>query len=64
VGCKPCSAIGAGGGNRAHDVLLGAAAATLTSIFVQVRWPYGVDYLALAGRAISDDRFVRERIVP
>ncbi|MGA7120151.1 MAG: DUF4833 domain-containing protein [Polyangiaceae bacterium] len=35
--------------------------ATLTSVFVQLRWPFGVDSLLISGRA-SDGRLIRERI--
>jgi hypothetical protein len=34
----------------------------LTSIFVQLRWPFGIDHLVLAGRALADGRLVHERV--
>jgi hypothetical protein len=42
--------------------MIGGTAAALTSVFVQLRWPFGVDYLELSGRAITDGRVVRERL--
>jgi hypothetical protein len=42
--------------------MIGGTAAALTSVFVQLRWPFGVDYLELAGRTIPDGRIVRERL--
>jgi hypothetical protein len=42
--------------------VIGGAAAALTSVFVQLRWPFGVDYLELSGRTIPDGRVVRERL--
>jgi hypothetical protein len=30
--------------------------------FAQLRWPLGVDYLVLTGRAIADGRILRERV--
>jgi hypothetical protein len=41
---------------------IGGVPASLSSVFVQLRWPFGVDYLLLAGRAIADGRFVREQV--
>jgi Domain of unknown function (DUF4833) len=38
--------------------------ATLISVFVQLRWPFGVDHMVLAGRAPSDGRVVLERLEP
>jgi hypothetical protein len=38
--------------------------ATLTDIHAQLRWPFGVAYLQVSGRALSDGRAVSERIVP
>ena|SRR5579859_5096822 len=43
-------------------VMIGGTAAALTSVFVQLRWPFGVDYLELSGRALPDGRVVRERL--
>ena len=42
-------------------VAIGGVPATLASVFVQLRWPFGVDSLLLSGRA-SDGHAVRERI--
>lgn len=38
--------------------------ASLTGVFVQLRWPFGVDSLILTGRALDDGRAVRERLRP
>jgi hypothetical protein len=46
---------------RAKTIIDGIPA-SLASVFVQLRWPFGVDHLVLAGHAIEDGRFVRERI--
>lgn len=52
---------GAGCAATAKMMIEGNAAA-LTSVFVQLRWPFGVDYLELSGRAIPDGRRLRERL--
>jgi uncharacterized protein DUF4833 len=36
--------------------------ASLSSVFVQLRWPFGVAYLVLSGSASSDGHMVRERL--
>jgi hypothetical protein len=36
--------------------------AALASVFVQLRWPFGVDYLQLAGRSLSNGHPLRERL--
>lgn len=41
---------------------IGGTAASLTSVFVQLRWPFGVDYMVLSGRTGTDGRVVRERL--
>ena len=41
---------------------IGGTASLLTSVFVQLRWPFGVDYLLLSGRSSADGHFVRERL--
>ena len=41
--------------------MIDGTAASLTSVFVQLRWPFGVDYLLLSGRA-ADGRELRERL--
>ena len=38
------------------------APAALASVFVQLRWPFGVDSLLLSGRALSDGHPLRERL--
>jgi Domain of unknown function (DUF4833) len=38
------------------------APAALTNVFVQLRWPFGVDYLLVSGRATADGHVVRERL--
>jgi hypothetical protein len=43
-------------------VMIAGTPASLSSVFVQLRWPFGVDHLELSGRAISDGRVVRERL--
>jgi hypothetical protein len=42
--------------------VIGGAPATLGSVFVQLRWPFGVDHLELVGRRQSDGRALRERL--
>jgi hypothetical protein len=42
--------------------VIGGTAATLTSVFVQLRWPFGVDHIELSGRAGSSGRVVSERV--
>jgi hypothetical protein len=42
--------------------MIDGTAASLTSVFVQLRWPFGVDYLLLSGRAATDGRPVQERL--
>jgi hypothetical protein len=36
--------------------------AALASVFVQLRWPFGVDHLLLSGRSLSDGHPLRERL--
>jgi hypothetical protein len=43
---------------------IGGAPATLASVYAQLSWPFGVAYLTLAGRGLSDGREVREQVVP
>jgi len=38
------------------------APALLASVFAQLRWPFGVDYLLLSGRSLADGHVVRERL--
>jgi hypothetical protein len=44
--------------------VIGGTPASLTRVFAQLRWPFGVDYLELTGRSLSDGRPVRERLAP
>jgi hypothetical protein len=44
------------------SVFIGGTAAALTSVFVQLRWPFGVDYMVLSGLAGADRRLVSERL--
>jgi hypothetical protein len=43
---------------------IGGVDAILTNVFVQLRWPFGVESLTLWGRAGRDGRVIRERIAP
>jgi hypothetical protein len=36
--------------------------AALESVFVQLRWPFGIAHMVVAGRALADGRELRERI--
>jgi Domain of unknown function (DUF4833) len=56
------AAAGAQGCVATARAMIGGTAAALTSVFVQLRWPFGVDYLELAGRSIPDGHPVRERL--
>ncbi len=38
--------------------------AELTSVYAQLGWPFGVAYLIVSGRRLTDGREVRERVVP
>ena len=38
--------------------------ATLANVYAQLKWPFGVDYLLLQGRAVGDGRILRERLSP
>jgi hypothetical protein len=46
------------------SLVIGGTPATLTSIHVQLKWPWGVDYLLLTGRALNDGHVVSEHLVP
>jgi hypothetical protein len=46
------------------SLVIAGTPATLTSIHVQLKWPWGVDYLLVGGHALSDGHSVSERIVP
>jgi hypothetical protein len=41
--------------------VIGGVAAALTNIFVQLRWPFGVEYIVISGRS-ADGGVVRERV--
>ena len=43
---------------------IGGQPAALASVYAQLKWPWGVDYLMLSGRALSDGHAVRERLEP
>jgi hypothetical protein len=43
---------------------VGGVSAILSSVFVQLRWPFGVSSLTLLGRTIDDGRPVREKLRP
>ena len=42
--------------------MIDGAPAALTSVFVQLRWPFGVAYLTLSGRGTLDGRVLHERV--
>jgi hypothetical protein len=42
--------------------MIGGVAADLTSVFVQLRWPFGIDGIVMSGRADGDGHAVRERL--
>jgi hypothetical protein len=46
------------------SLVIAGTPATLTNIHAQLKWPWGVDYLLVSGRALSDGHAVSERIVP
>jgi len=46
------------------ETVVGGASASLTSVFVQLRWPFGVASLTLRGRALDDGRPLREVVHP
>jgi hypothetical protein len=48
----------------AASTYIAGTPAALTSVYAQLGWPFGVAYLMLSGRGLSDGREVRERIVP
>jgi hypothetical protein len=43
---------------------VGGVPASLWSVYVRLRWPFGVDSLTLAGRALDDGRIVEEKLRP
>jgi hypothetical protein len=44
--------------------VIGGMPASLTRVFVQLRWPFGVDYVLLSGRSLVDGQPVQERLSP
>jgi hypothetical protein len=55
--------VDAGGSCVAHATAsIDGIQATLTSVFVQLRWPFGVDHLLLRGRALADGRALHEKL--
>jgi hypothetical protein len=44
------------------STVIGGASASLDSVFAQLRWPFGVAYLELSGRALTGGRALRERV--
>jgi len=51
-----------GGCEATASTVIDGAPATLSSVFAQLRWPFGVDYLMLSGRSLADGRVLRERL--
>ncbi len=45
-------------------MVIGGGQASLASVYAQLKWPFGVDYLALRGRRLADGRAVEERVTP
>jgi hypothetical protein len=43
---------------------IGGAAASLRSVYAQLRWPFGVDHLVLSGRSLANGKAVEERVAP
>lgn len=56
------TAPGEGGCTATARAVIGGVAADLTRVFLQLRWPFGVAYMELSGRAATDGRLVRERL--
>jgi hypothetical protein len=48
----------------AATTTIGGRPATLESVFVKLRWPFGVDHLVLVGRSVADGRTLQERVSP
>jgi hypothetical protein len=51
-----------GGCEVTATTVIDGAPATLSSVYAQLRWPFGVDYLMLSGRSLTDGRLLRERL--
>lgn len=56
------STVGAATCTARATIPIGGVPASLGRVFVQLRWPFGVDHLMLEGRASGDGRVVRERV--
>jgi hypothetical protein len=46
------------------STVIAGVRASLTRAFVQLRWPFGVDYIVLSGRSLADGQPVQERLSP
>jgi hypothetical protein len=42
--------------------VIGGMPASVANVFAQLKWPFGVDYLVLRGRALADGRALQERL--
>jgi hypothetical protein len=51
-----------GGCEVTATTVIDGAPAVLSSVFAQLRWPFGVDYLMLSGRSLADGRLLHERL--
>ena len=51
-----------GGCEVTATTVIDGAPAALGSVFAQLRWPFGVDYLLLSGRSLADGRALHERL--
>jgi hypothetical protein len=58
------SAVATDGCAAGAHTAIGGVPASLGSVYLQLRWPFGVDYLMLAGRSSADGRLLHERIAP
>jgi hypothetical protein len=55
---------GSGGCAATASTWVGGVQASLWSVYVRLRWPFGVESLTLAGRAAGDGRIVEEKLRP
>lgn len=53
-----------GGCTASALTTVGGAQASLWSVYVRIKWPFGIDSLTLTGRATDDARIVEETILP
>jgi len=51
-----------GGCEAVATTVIGGRPASLARVYAQLRWPFGVDYLELSGRALADGRPLHERV--